>query len=328
MSFNKETLINLGEHHKKIMKMIDTNLKKLTTTKELYYLIENYFKENNLSKSFPIGISINEFIAHDSYHEFEKIKFKKGDLIKVDFGMEKEGNIIDAARTFEYNDNCSIESINDCRDIVLEIENYSRELLRLENKITVQKLSQKIYDLITKKGYFALDFLGGHNIEFGKVHGKKLILNKPLEKLPPQSHKFIDKDWILEEGEMFAVEVFIPSKSEYNKETGKMVQNIRKNPTHFEVDRDLLDKKEEILKERDDLKKIIDELVLETKLLPFNYMYFKKYSPANIKELIDKKLIVVHLPLEWVDINKRKLKYIQYEDCYLIINNDIICLTR
>ena len=328
MKFDKEILQTLGNHHKILMELIQKNIKNLNTTKELYYFIENYFINNNLSKSFPIGISINEFIAHDSYHEFDKIKFKKGDLIKVDFGLEKNGNIIDAARTFEYNDNLSLSSINDCRDIVLEIENYSKELLATENKITVQKLSQRIYDLITKKGYFALDFLGGHTIEFGKVHGKKLILNKPLEKLPPQSHKFIDKDWIIEEGEMFAVEVFIPSKADFNKENGKMVQNLRKNPTHFEIERDLLDKKEEILKDRDDLKKIIDELVLETKLLPFNYMYFKKYSPKDIKELIDKKLILVHLPLEWVDNNKRKLKYIQYEDCFLIINNDIICLTR
>ena len=51
MSFNKETLINLGEHHKKIMKMIDTNLKKLTTTKELYYLIENY---DSAKKNFDL----------------------------------------------------------------------------------------------------------------------------------------------------------------------------------------------------------------------------------------------------------------------------------
>ena len=344
MQFDKEILLSLGIHHKNIMFLIEKNLNSFSGTKELYFYIDNYFKENNLTKAFPVGISINEFIAHDSYHEYEKTIFKKNDLIKVDIGIVQDGNIIDAARTFEYKDNINSPYINDCKDIVLEIENLSKELIISEKKINIQKLSKKIYELIIEKGYFALDFLGGHNIEFGKVHGKKLILNKPIEKLPQNCHSFINKDEFLSQGEMFAIEVFIPSKiitnlssSKLPFENGNMIQNIKKNITHFEIDRDILNNKSNLqynLSEDtddftlDDINKTIDDLVNETKLLPFNQIIFKKYNYLIIKLLIEKKLIVTHFPLEWIDNNKRKLKYIQYEDCYLITNDEVICITR
>ena len=87
---------------------------------------------------------------------------------------------------------------------------------------------------IFSKGYNALDFLGGHNIEKGCVHGKKLILNKPLNLLPQECSKYIDKTAELSEGEMFAIEVYIPNV----KSNGSMVQNLKFPATHFELDRD------------------------------------------------------------------------------------------
>ena len=34
-----------------------------------FFKLLSFIKKNNLSKAFPIGISINEVIAHDSFHE-------------------------------------------------------------------------------------------------------------------------------------------------------------------------------------------------------------------------------------------------------------------
>jgi methionine aminopeptidase len=72
------------------------------TNKDIYDYIDNYIKKNNLSKAFPIGISINYVIAHDSFHESNVVNLKKGDFIKIDVGLIEDGNIIDCARTFVY----------------------------------------------------------------------------------------------------------------------------------------------------------------------------------------------------------------------------------
>ena len=90
-TFNKDILLKLGEEHKKLMDLVRNNINDMKSDKNLYKFIDTYMSTNNLNKAFPIGISINEIIAHDSYHKDNKKYFKEGDLIKVDIGLEEEG---------------------------------------------------------------------------------------------------------------------------------------------------------------------------------------------------------------------------------------------
>jgi len=313
--FDKNILIKLGNEHKKLLELVKNNINNMKSNKELYRFIDNYLKENSLNKAFPIGISINEIIAHDSYHVDNKILFKEGDLIKVDVGLEENGNIIDSARTFEYKTNSCFNSINDCKEIVEKVEEFIREEYKKNKKLIIQDISSKIFDYITLKGYNALDFLGGHNIEFGKVHGKKLILNKPLTQLPSNCKNFINPKDELGEGEMFAVEVFIPEK----KSDGYMIQNTKLLVTHYEVNEKY---SMENLNEKEIL--VLENIVKITKLLPYEYKIHDNFDKYIIKSLIDKRKIIKHLPLEWIDNSKKKIKYIQYEDCFIIDKKDEI----
>ena len=134
-SFNKDILIKLGNEHKKILELVKNNINNMKSNKELYKLIDNYLKENSINRAFPIGISINEIIAHDSYHIDNKILFKDGDLIKVDVGLEEDGNIIDSARTFEYKTNQNNKSIDDCREIVEKVEELVMAVLQRDETV-------------------------------------------------------------------------------------------------------------------------------------------------------------------------------------------------
>jgi len=326
-TFDKNVLLRLGEEHKKLMSLIKDNINSMKSDKELYKFIDTYLTSNNLNKAFPIGISINSIIAHDSYHTDNKKYFKEGDLIKVDIGLEECGNIIDSARTYEYVSNINQEANEDCKEIVRLTEEFIRKEYKKNNKIKVQSISTVIYFHIVKKGYHALDYLGGHNIEYGRVHGKKLILNKPLTHLPSGCQSFVNKTDELGEGEMFAIEVFIPDKKNINKIdiNGKMIQNITLPITHYELNRDTL-------KEHDKLTdkeiEVLKELEERTKLLPYEYIIHEKYDKYIIKSLIEKEKIIKHLPLEWIDREKRDIKYIQYEDCFLIEKEDILNLSK
>ena len=67
--FNLDILTKLGTHHKTIMELVKSNINSMNTNKELYNFVNNYLIEHSINKAFPIGISINEIIAHDSYHK-------------------------------------------------------------------------------------------------------------------------------------------------------------------------------------------------------------------------------------------------------------------
>jgi methionine aminopeptidase len=327
VTFDRTTLLRLGEEHKKLMSLIGDNINSMKSDKELYKFIDTYLASNNLNRAFPIGISINSIIAHDSYHKDNKRYFKEGDLIKVDIGLEECGNIIDSARTYEYVSTINQEAIEDCKEIVRLTEEFIRKEYKKNNKIKVQAISTVIYFHIVKKGYHALDFLGGHNIEYGRVHGKKLILNKPLTHLPSACQNFVNKTDELSEGEMFAIEVFIPDKKNTNKIdiNGKMVQNINLPITHYELDRDTINEYDKLTEREIDVLKDLEE---RTKLLPYEYILHEKYDKYIIKSLIEKEKIIKHLPLEWIDKEKKDIKYIQYEDCFLIEKEDILNLSK
>lgn len=322
-TFDRNILLRLGEEHKKLIRLIRDNINNMKSDKKLYKFVDAYLASNNLKKAFPLGISINSIIAHDSYHKDNKRYFKEGDLIKVDIGLEESGNIIDSARTFEYNSNINNEAIEDCKEIVRLTEEFIRKEYKKNNKIKVQAISTVIYCHIGKRGYHALDYLGGHNIEFGRVHGKKLILNKPLTHLPVGCQNYVNKTDELSEGEMFAIEVFIPNMK--NLKSGNMIQNINLPITHYELNRDTINEYDK-LTEKEII--VLKDLEKSTKLLPYEYILHEKYDKYIIKSLIEKEKIIKHLPLEWIDKEKRDIKYIQYEDCFLIEKEEILNLSK
>ena len=318
--FDLDKLNKLASCHKQLMSYVRQKLEnqEIKSNKILYDFMTNYYTINNLNKAFPIGISINNIIAHDSYHPEHIIFFKKGDYIKVDFGIEEEGHIIDSARTFEYGETLTSKSISDCKEIVEKIEEYIKSEYEKNQSILIQKISILTNLQIIQKGYNSLDFLGGHTIEKGRVHGKKLILNKPLSQLPEECSKYIDKTAVLKNGEMFAIEVYIANL----KSNGTMVQNRKLPVTHFEIDRDfkinLLNVKE---------REIFQSLKVKTKNLPYEYHIHEYYDKKIIKSLLNKEAIITHLPLEWID-NLNNIKYVQYEDCYIIKDDKVINLTK
>jgi methionyl aminopeptidase len=320
-TFDLDILIKLGNYHKKLMKQLEDLIDKFETDKDIYEYVNKYLKQNNLSKAFPIGISINHIIAHDSFYEFDIKRLKKGDFIKIDVGIIELGNIIDSARTFVYKSKVP-QCIIDCKIIANFIEeSISKDVI--ENKpILIQKISALTNALITMKGYHALDYLGGHTIEYGKVHGKHLILNKPLKLLPKEAEMFIDPNATIGEGEMFAIEIYIGEK----KSSGNMIKSSTINITHYQINNQMdLDK---ISKLKSDEKEVFDKIKKDTNNLVYDYTEHSKYYSKIITKLINYNYIIKHEALEFKSDTKEKIKYIQYEDCFIIFNNQLYNLTK
>ena len=119
--FDLEILNKLGDHHKKLMGKLNEQINTFETNKDIYNYIDEYLMSNNLIKAFPIGISINHIIAHDSFHKSLIKKLKVGDFIKIDVGLIELGNIIDSARTFVYKSDLP-QCVIDCELIAKSVE--------------------------------------------------------------------------------------------------------------------------------------------------------------------------------------------------------------
>lgn len=314
--FNLEILNRLAEHHKCIFQMVKLNLNSWSTDKEIYNNITKYIKNNGLNKAFPIGISINNIVAHDSYHESNIKKLYKGDFVKIDVGLEEQGNIIDSARTFVYQE-IETKPIIESKEIVEQIEKYIQKELDLNGKILIQKISVLTNALIVSKGYNSIGLLGGHTIELGKVHGKNLILNQPINLLPESANTFIDVNASITNNEMFAIEVYIPEK----KCSGELIQNVQIPITHYELN-NLID-----LTSLSNIElEVYEQIKKETKGLVYEYCINKKYPNKIIKSLIEKNVIITHYALDYK--SNPKVKFVQYEDCYIILDNKLINLSK
>ena len=318
--FSIDVLEKLGKLHKELIINLEKSLNTFETNRDIYLFIDKYIKNNNLTKAFPIGISINQIIAHDSFHELNLKILKPGDFIKIDVGFIESGNIIDCARTFVYKceQNLIPTCIKDCESIALGVEDFIRKQIKLEKKISIQKISAMTNALIIAKGYSALDFLGGHTIEFGKVHGKQLILNKPLNLLPKEAANFIDSEATIGPGEMFAIEIYLGEK----KAEGNMIKSASIPVTHYQLN----DKNDDLIKIKSKLnnkeKEIFNKLVEKTNNLAYEYIIHKEFDNKIIKKLIDIGLIIKHDALEFKSTNNNELiKYIQYEDCFIITDD-------
>ena len=320
--FNLEVLKKLANLHRVLMEELSKSIDLAITDKDIYEYANNYIKKNNLSKAFPIGISINHIIAHDSYHETNIKNLKKGDFIKIDIGLIEDGNIIDSARTFVYkSDLPKLKCINDCEEIALGVEKFIEKQIDTEGKILIQKISAMTNALISSKGYNALDYLGGHTIKYGKVHGEHYILNKPLKLLPEEAKQFIDPLATIGEEEMFAIEIYIGEK----KASGTMIKSSTIPTTHYQVaEEEELSK----LKLNQEDKEVILKILTKTNNLVYDYTLHKNFNLKIIKKLIEVGAIIKHDPLEFKSDSKEKIKYIQYEDCYLIRDGKLINLSR
>ena len=320
--FSLETLEKLGNYHRILMDELSKSINLAFTNKDIYEYINNYINKNNLSKAFPIGISINQIIAHDSFHESNIINLKEGDFIKIDVGLIENGNIIDSARTFIYKSDTP-QCIIDCVQIANSVEKFIETNINNNGKISIQKISAMTNALICSKGYNALDYLGGHIIEYGKVHGKHLILNKPLKLLPKEAEMFIDPFAEIGEEEMFAIEIYMGEK----KSTGTMVKSLTIPTTHYQVCLEQLDKLNQFKLNQKE-KETIKNISSHTNNLVYEYHLHKNYDQKIINKLIGIGLIIKHEPLEFISNSKEIIKQIQWEDCYLIRNKKLINLSK
>jgi methionyl aminopeptidase len=321
MSSSKLTLVDAiksANIHKKVGLCARDFIKPNKTLHEIANYIETKINEessydiNNPLKAgiaFPVGLSLNNCAAHYSPNYNEKeILLKNTDILKIDYGVHKNGVIIDSAFTLSFNPEYE-EFINISRnltkyavslcgpDVILgEIGEKIEEYVK-SKEITI---NNKTYKLKT------MEDLSGHLIAPYEIHAGKAVpnikINYPLR---------------MKEHEYYAIEPFLT--------TGQGKSILKEPNSHFMLK---MNHKELFLK--NSMKYSISQIDLYNIItqkygtLPFCQKWLYDYNDA-LKELsTSTELLNVYPPI--YDVKNSIIS--QFEHTVFIKSNGCVNLTQ
>ena len=184
--------IDAGNIHKEIRnylnKYIFLNKSNTAIIKDIEELIKSFEElksEKNNGIAFPIGLSINNCCAHDTYSPLlnnNKI-IKDGDLIKIDYGIHIDGHIVDGAYSFNIG-NKNIDKNNilmrASQDALINaIKNIGVDSILGDIGCIIQEVIES-YEYEENNNIYKckpISYLCGHNIDVYRIHAGKAVPN-------------------------------------------------------------------------------------------------------------------------------------------------------
>ena len=125
---------------------------------------------------FPVGLSVNSCAAHFHPENQDITILKKDDVIKIDFGTEINGWIIDSAYTvyFDEKHDILVNAVKEATEtgiknagIDVDINDWAKSIKEVMNSYDIKPITN----------------LGGHNIEKGIIHGGYFLPSSPNDNL-------------------------------------------------------------------------------------------------------------------------------------------------
>ena len=316
MNTNLLDAIKAAQNHKKISKNIINTIKPGTSLKNIAYLIENHIKEEtknqntseiNYGIAFPVGLSLNNCAAHftPNFNDPDII-LTENDLIKIDFGVHKNGVIIDSAFTLHFNEkydefikiskDLTNFAVSQCGvDVILgelgaEIEDYIKN--------TEIYIDNKLFKLKT------MEDLSGHLIRPYEIHAGKAVpniaINYPVRMC---------------EHEFYAIEPFIT--------TGNGKSILKKPNSHYMIPKNNHEKIN-----NDSTRNLYDSLYKNYKTLPFcsRWLYETNLIDSDnlLEKMVENKILNSYPPI--YDIDDSLIS--QFEHTIFIKSNGVINLTK
>ncbi|MCA9495762.1 MAG: type II methionyl aminopeptidase [Nanoarchaeota archaeon] len=160
---NLEILEKLGKLTRELRKEVSSLAKTGVDITQIINFIEKKIFSQNYLPSFPAMVSVNAMAAHYTVFD-EGYILKKGDVIKIDFGISQDGFITDNAFTVEIDDNKHeklISTAKDCLDAALEIANIGTSM---------SQIGKAVYDTAKKNNLNTIHNLSGHQIKQNNLH--------------------------------------------------------------------------------------------------------------------------------------------------------------
>lgn len=188
-----EYYLKAGEISIKVKELLQKKVKVGASALELCEAGEAKIKELGGKWAFPLNVSINNIAAHYSSPPEDDLIIQKGDIVKIDCGVEINGYVADTAFTVSFS--------KDHKDLIKASEEATKAAVDLIRPgITTDRIGYEIEDIIRSYDYRPIRELTGHQLDQNLLHGPATIPNV-------KGTKGIK----LEEGQAFAIETFATS---------------------------------------------------------------------------------------------------------------------
>eukprot|EP00834_Sanchytrium_tribonematis_P001231 NODE_28_length_38599_cov_0.791792.p10 type:complete len:385 gc:universal NODE_28_length_38599_cov_0.791792:5621-4467(-) len=182
--------LHVGMNYLEIVQKIENKVRELTN-----YTPETYLR----GMGFPVGLSINHIAAHDSPAWNDERVLCADDVIKIDIGIQLNGNIIDSAFTHTFNDKYDNLLKATQEATMMGVKNSGVDAQLGEIGAQIQEVMESYELELNGKSYpiKCVRNLNGHNIGPYKIHNGKTV---PIVKS--------DDPTKMVEGEIYAIETF------------------------------------------------------------------------------------------------------------------------
>ena len=196
-----------------------------TSYLELVESMETRVKDEGAQLAFPLNLSLNEDAAHDTASFCDERIFKKGDVAKLDLGVQIDGYIADTATTVDLgNNSLLLDASHDALEAAIRT---------VRPGATTGDLGAAIQKEIESRGYRPIANLTGHGLDQYVQHGPPTIPNIA-----------INGGVVLEEGMVIAIEPFATTGSGRvgEKARAEIYSQISSKPVRIPAGRTVLDK--------------------------------------------------------------------------------------
>lgn len=159
---------------------------------EVAEAVEDFIISSGAGVAFPTNVAVNEIAAHYTPSINDDLKFKKGDLVKIDVGAHVGGFIGDTAKTVEAGTKKHKRLIQ-CSEIALK-----KAIEAIGPGVDLGEIGGIIEDSILERGFKPIRNLAGHSIEKFCLHGALTIPNNKESTLG-----------VVRKGDILAIEPFV-----------------------------------------------------------------------------------------------------------------------
>jgi methionyl aminopeptidase len=170
---------------------------------EIVESIEARVTEEGAALAFPLNLSLNEDAAHDTASYSDSRVFVRGDVAKLDLGVQIDGYIADTATTVDLGNNSLL--------VDASREALEAAIRAVRPGATAGDLGRAIQHEIESRGYRPISNLTGHGLDRYVLHRSPTIPNIG-----------ITGGVVLEEGMVFAIEPFATTGSGHVNEKKRM----------------------------------------------------------------------------------------------------------
>lgn len=195
-----------------------------TSYLELVETIESRVLDEGGALAFPLNVSLNEDAAHDTASAGDTRVFSKGDVVKLDLGVEIDGYIADTATTIDLGNN----------SLLLQASEAALEaaIRTVRPGVTAGVLGAAVQKEIESRGYRPIANLTGHGLDQYVLHRSPTIPNIANMSGP-----------VLEEGMVFAIEPFATTGSGHvgEKMRREIYSQISSKPVRIPTARAILE---------------------------------------------------------------------------------------